>query len=187
MQETTKILCFIASQLNQSNRIGVDTIYDGLVNTKSRVKEIARARQLVGYMLYNHCGMTLKEVAIELNLTNHSTVIYWLDRMESDLKHSKRMQFRYQYLKDYLNGVEREPIKKVDIVDNKNVLSEADKQFINSTIKRGYSYCYYADALRKNRQVVREYIKLFRKNNFIFDAPKVQRFKAKTFTPKIDY
>jgi hypothetical protein len=73
MQEETKDLCYWAAQLYHTDRIPSDIIYDRILNSKSRLKEVAQAKQLVGYMLYNHLGFTLQQVAYELNLTNHST------------------------------------------------------------------------------------------------------------------
>jgi hypothetical protein len=189
MQENTKNLCYWAAQLYHTDRIPSDKIFDLVLNSKSRLKEVAQAKQLVGFVLYNHFGFTLQQVAFELNLTNHSTIIYWLDKIQVQLRTNRRMQYRYDFMKDVLNGTQKEIVRNTGNAVNKNILSEADMHFIKSTYTSGYSISYYADALRKNRHPVRDYMKFLSNEIHIFDAPKIDRFKhnikAQSFS--IDY
>jgi hypothetical protein len=178
MQETTKDLCYWAAQLYHSERVPSDVIYDRVLNSNSRLKEVAQAKQLVGYMLYNHLGFTLQQVAHELNLTNHTTIIYWIDKIQVQLRTNKRMQYRYDYMKDVLRGEQKPIIRQQAEIINKNKLSEADMQFIKSNFNNGYSVSYYSDVLRKNRTPIKEYLKFLLKEISIFNAPKVNRFRV---------
>ena len=188
MQETTKDLCYYAAQLYHTDRVPSDIIYDRILNSKSRLKEVAQAKQLVGYMLYNHLGFTLYQTAIELGITNHATVIYWLDKIQVQLRTNRRMQYRYDYMKDVLRGEQKEIIRQSAQVPNKNKLSEADMQFMKANFNNGYSVSYYADVLRKNRQPVKEYLKFLLKEISIFNAPKVDKFRATSIkSHSIDY
>lgn len=188
MKEETKNLCYWAAQLYHTDRVPSDVIYDRILNSKSRLKEVAQAKQLVGYILYNHYSYTLQEVAYELNLINHSTIIYWLDKIQTQLRTNKRMQYRYDFMKDILAGKQREIVRSNVSVINKNILTDADMQFIKSTIRNKYSICYYADVLRKNRTPVRDYIRFLSKELGIFDAPKIEKFRVTSFkTNSIDY
>jgi len=188
MQETTKDLCYWSAQLYHTDRVPSDIIYDRLLNSKSRLKEVAQAKQLVGYMLYNHLGYTLKQVALELNLTNHSTIIYWLDKIQVQLRTNKRMQYRYDYMKDVLRGEQKQIIRQSTSVANRNELSAADMQYLKLNFNNGYSVSYYADVLRKNRQPVKMYINFLSKEFSIFDAPKVNRYRAtKSKSQSINY
>jgi hypothetical protein len=189
MQEKTKDLCYWAAQLYHTDRVPSDVIYDLVLNSNSRLKEVAQAKQLVGFMLYNHFGFTLQQVAYELNLTNHSTIIYWLDKIQVQLRTNRRMQYRYDFMKDVLNGTQKEIIRPTGTIANKNSLSEADMHFIKSTFTSGYSICYYADVLRKNRQPIRDYMKFLSNEIHIFEAPKIDKFRHNTKTQSfsIDY
>ena len=188
MQETTKDLCYWAAQLYHTDRVPSDIIYDRILNSKSRLKEVAQAKQLVGYMLYNHLGYTLQQVAYELNLTNHSTIIYWLDKIQVQLRTNRRMQYRYDYMKDVLRGEQKEIIRQTSNVANRNELSEADMQFMKSNFNNGYSVSYYADVLRKNRQPIKSYLRFLLKEISIFNAPKVDRFRTSGIkSQSIDY
>jgi hypothetical protein len=178
MQETTKDLCYWAAQLYHTDRIPSDIIYDRILNSKSRLKEVAQAKQLVGYILYNHLGFTLQKVAYELNLTNHSTIIYWLDKIQIQLRTNRRMQYRYDYMKDVLSGNQKQIIRQVASVTNRNELSEADMQFMKSNFNNGYSVSYYSDVLRKNRHPIKSYLQFLLKEIGIFNAPKVERFRV---------
>jgi hypothetical protein len=188
MQETTKDLCYWSAQLYHTDRVPSDVIYDRILNSKSRLKEVAQAKQLVGYMLYNHLGYTLQQVAYELNLTNHSTIIYWLDKIQVQLRTNRRMQYRYDYMKDVLRGEQKPIIRQSTSVPNKNELSEADMQFMKSNFNNGYSVSYYADVLRKNRQPVKSYLRFLLKEISIFSAPKIDRFRTSSIkSQSIDY
>ncbi|CAB5223311.1 Chromosomal replication initiator, DnaA C-terminal [uncultured Caudovirales phage] len=180
MQETTKDLCYWAAQLYHTDRVPSDIIYDRILNSKSRLKEVAQAKQLVGYILYNHLGFTLQQVAHELNLINHTTIIYWIDKIQVQLRTNRRMQYRYDYMKDVLRGEQKQIIRQASSISNKNELSEADMQFIKSNFNNGYSVSYYADVLRKNRQPVKTYLSFLLKEFSIFSAPKIDRFRAST-------
>jgi len=188
MQETTKDLCYWAAQLYHSERVPSDVIYDRVLNSNSRLKEVAQAKQLVGYMLYNHLGFTLQQTAIEMGITNHATVIYWIDKIQVQLRTNKRMQYRYDYMKDVLRGEQKQIIRQSTAVPNKNELSEADMQFIKSNFNNGYSVSYYADVLRKNRQPVKSYLQFLLKEFSIFSAPKIDRFRTSSIkSQSIDY
>jgi len=188
MQETTKELCYYASQLYHTDRVPSDIIYDRILNSQSRLKEVAQAKQLVGYMLYNHLGYTLQNVAYELNLINHSTIIYWLDKIQVQLRTNRRMQYRYDYMKNVLRGEQKEIIRQPSSVANRNELTEADMQFIKSNFNNGYSVSYYADVLRKNRQPVKKYFQFLLKEITIFSAPKIHRFRTSSIkSHSIDY
>lgn len=178
MQEKTKDLCYWAAQLYHTDRVPSDIIYERLLNSNSRLKEVAQSKQLVGYMLYNHLGFTLQQVAYELNLINHSTIIYWIDKIQVQLRTNRRMQYRYDYMKDVLNGVKKEIVRQSVAVINKNELSQADMHFIKSNFSSGYSISYFADALKKNRRPVKLYFKFLLKEFTIFSAPKIERFRV---------
>jgi len=188
MQETTKDLCYWSAQLYHTDRVPSHIIYDRILNSKSRLKEVAQAKQLVGYILYNHFGYTYLQVALELNLTNHSTIIYWIDKIQVQLRTNRRMQYRYDYMKDVLRGEQKEIKRQSLTISNKNELTEADMQFIKSNFNNGYSVSYFADVLRKNRQPVKTYMNFLSKEICIFDAPKVERFRAiKSQSQSINY
>lgn len=189
MKEETKNLCYWAAQLYHTDRVPSDVIYDLVLNSNSRLKEVSQARQLVGYMLYNHFGYTLQGIASEFNLLNHSTILYWMDKIQVQLRTNRRMQYRYDFMKDVLNGTQKPIIRQSTSVINKNILSQADMHFIKSTFTSGFSICYYADVLRKNRQPVRDYMRFLSKENNIFEAPKIEKFRhtIKNQSQSIDY
>lgn len=158
MNEKTKKLCYHASKLYESQRISANTIYDLLVYSNSRVKEVAQARQLVGYVLYNNTKTNLQSVAEELNITNHSTVIHWLDKISVDLRTNRRMQYRVQYLTDIFKGNPRELIRNSFNKTSKHHLTNAEMQFIVDNYENIKDICYYADFLGKNRLSIKRYI-----------------------------
>lgn len=188
MREETKNLCYWAAQLYHTQRIPSDIIYDRVLNSKSRLKEVAQARQLIGYMLYNHFHLTLQQVADELNLVNHSTVIYWLDKIQVQIRTNKRMEYRYNFMKDVLVGKQKQIVRQRVEIASRNKLSDADMQFIKSNFTSGFSVSYYADVLRKNRMPVKEYLNFLSKEFYIFDAPKIERFRTTGIkSQSIDY
>ena len=159
MKNETKKLCLWASKLYESQKMSADSIYDLLVNTNSRIKEVAQARQLVGYVLYNNTNMILQQVAEEMGLTNHSTIVHWMDVVQVQLRNNKRMQFKYQFLLDIFNGVEREFIRTTFKGKSKYHLSNADIDFIKSNLDKNKNICYYADTLNKTRTCIKKYLK----------------------------
>lgn len=163
MTEETKRLSIAASQLYESERITWQEIYELLTTTKSRVKEVTLARQLVGYMLYNHYGLTLKQVAKEIGLLCHSSIIYFIDNIQVQLRNNKRMQYRYDYMKDVIAGNNKDIIKPKHIKVVKSVLTAADMDFIRSNYKKAFSVCYYSDMLKKHRYPIRRYLKILEK------------------------
>jgi hypothetical protein len=187
MKEETKNLCHWASQLYESDRMPASEIYACLLNTKTRIKEVAQAKQIVGYMLYNHCDYTLQQVANELNLTNHSTAIYWIDKIQTELRTNSRMKNRYNYMLDVINGNPKPLSRNKNTNSDKNVLSEYDMQYIKSNMKFKYNVSYYADMLRKNRSPINAYLRFLKKQNAIFGTQKSNTYKPKLETKKIDY
>jgi hypothetical protein len=189
MQEGTKKLCYWASQLYQNELFHADEIYDKLVNSKSRLKPVSKSKQLVGYILYNHFNFTQEMIASEFNLVNHSTIVYWLDRVQSELKTNKRMQYRYNLMKDVIDGKEIKVIKHRPKYFNRHTLSDADKQFIKDNINNGFCVSYFADVLNKTRKTVKDYLTFVTKDNDIFTAPKITRFRVHSFNKRkeIDY
>ena len=189
MQEQTKTLCYWASQLYQNEIYNADAIYERLVNSKSRLKPISKAKQLVGYVLYNHFDFTQEMIASEFGLVNHSTIIYWLDQVQSELKTNKRMQYRYNLMKDVVNGKEVKIIVPRPKYFTRYSLSDADKKFIKDNYNNGFSISYYADALNKTRKTVKDYLNFISKENDIFTAPKINRFRVHSFNKRkeIDY
>jgi len=187
MKEETKNLCHWAAQLYESDRMSSSEIYACLLNTKTRIKEVAQAKQIVGYMLYNHCEYTLQQVVNELNLTNHSTAIYWIDKIQTELRTNSRMKFRYNYMLDVINGNPKPLVRNKNANTDKNVLSEYDMQYIKSNIKFKYNVSYYADMLRKNRSPINVYMRFLKKQSVIFGTQKTSSYKPKLETKKIDY
>lgn len=189
MQEQTKTLCYWTSQLYQNEVLHADEIYDKLINSNSRLKPVSKAKQLAGYILYNHYDLTLQMIADEFGLTNHSTVIYWLDQVQSELKTNKRMQYRYNLMRDVINGKEVKIIRQKPKYFSRHALSDADKQFIKDNYNNGFSISYYADALNKTRKTVKDYLNFISKENDIFKAPKINRFRVHSFNKRkeIDY
>jgi hypothetical protein len=155
MKDKTKQLCQMASRLFQSKRIHRSALYEMILNTNLRLKEVSRARQMIGYILYNHYGFTLKEVVVELNCVNHSTAIYWLDRVHSDIKGNTRVKSQYDYIMNEINGIPNREI--TECKTNQYALNIADIDFIELNIDK-YNVSEFADILKKYRNVVKKYI-----------------------------
>lgn len=189
MQDKTKTLCYWASQLYQSDILSADEIYDKLLNSKTRKKEVAKAKQLVGYLLYNHYNFTQVMIANEFNLANHSTIVHWLDQVQSELKTNKRMQYRYNLMKDVIDGKDVKLIKQRPRYFSRHALSDADKQFIKDNFNNGFCVSYFADVLNKTRKCVKSYFDYLSDENGIFDAPKINRYRIHSFNKRqtIDY
>lgn len=189
MQDKTKTLCYWASQLYQSDILSSNEIYDRLLNSKSRKREVSKAKQLVGYLLYNHYNFTQQMIASEFNLLNHSTVIHWLDQVQSELKTNKRMQYRYSFMKDIINGKQVKLIKQKHTYFSKHDLSEADKQFIKDNFNNGFCISYFADVLNKTRKCVKSYFDYLSNEKNIFNAPKANKYRVHSFNKRqtIDY
>jgi hypothetical protein len=155
MKDETKQLCHTASRLFQSKRVHRSALYEMILNTNLRLKEVTRARQMIGYILYNHYGFTLKEVVSELNCVNHSTAIYWLDRVQRDIKGNTRVKSQYEYIMNEINGIPNREIPESKI--NEFTLTMSDIDFIEMNIDK-YNVSEFADILKKYRNVVRRYI-----------------------------
>lgn len=110
---------------------------------------------MIGYILYNHYGFTLKEVVSELNCVNHSTAIYWLDRVQRDIKGNTRVKSQYEYIMNEINGIPNREIPESKI--NEFTLTMSDIDFIEMNIDK-YNVSEFADILKKYRNVVRRYI-----------------------------
>jgi hypothetical protein len=160
MTEETKKLSIAASQLYESERINWQEIYELLTTTKSRIKEVTLSRQLVGYVLYNHYGLTLKQVAKEIGLLCHSSIIYFIDNIQVQLRNNKRMQYRYNYMLEVMAGNSKEIIKPKHIKVIKTVLTVGDIDFIRSNYKKDFSISYYSDILKKHKNPIRRYLKI---------------------------
>ena len=155
MREETKQLCQTASRLFQSKRIHRSALYEMILNTNLRLKEVSRARQMIGYVLYNHYGFTLKEVVSELNCVNHSTAIYWLDRVHSEIKGNTRAKSQYEYIMNEINGIPNREIP--ELKTNELTLTISDIDFIEMNLDK-YNVSEFSDILKKYRSVVRKYI-----------------------------
>lgn len=182
-QETLK-LCYYASELYESKRLTSNQIYELLTKSTRRIGEVTKARQLVAYMLYNHYNMTLIDIAKELGLRNHSSVIYQIDKVYFSLRTDKRMQYRVNYMVDVYNGVYR-TIKRNKPI-SKAILSDDDKEFIKANISNGYSVSYYSDILNKTKGAVKNYLSTLKKET-LTKPKKEQFFLPKFVNTKIDY
>lgn len=189
MKDKTKQLCLWTSALYESERMSRDEIYAQLISTTSRIKEVSQCKQLVGYLLYNKFDYTMQMVVEEFKLKNHSTAVYWMDRIEHQIKTNKRMKYRYDYLLDCLAGNFKE-IKRVNTeFKSKYNLSDADKDFIRLHIDKGYSITYIADVLRKTRGTIKDYIKVIDVKSSKFEARAMDRVRIHSFNKRqtIDY
>lgn len=189
MKDNTKQLCLWASALYESERVSRDEIYFDVVNTKSRTKEVSQTKQLVGYMLYNHFDFTMQMIAEEFKLINHSTIVYWMYRVQQEIKTNRRMKYRYEYLKDCLQGEVKEIKKMVNSYQSNRILSDADKDFIKFNLDKGFSVSYISDALKKTRGAVKEYIALLNRKNPKLEAKAMSRVRVHSFNKRqpIDY
>lgn len=189
MTEETKKLCLWASALFESEKLSRDEIYFYITNTRSRVKPVSNTRQLVGYILYNHYNFTMQMIAEEFSLTNHSTIVYWMDRVQMSIKTNKRMQYRYEYLLDCIKGDVKEVKKMGNSSVSKHKLSEADRDYIRFNIDKGYSISYLADVLKKTRKCIKEYLLLIESKSNKFEARAMDRVRIHSFNKRqtIDY
>ena len=181
MTKETLKLCYYASELYESKKYSSNQIYDLLTKTRSRKKEVTKARQLVSYFLYNHYKLTLKEIAKELNLVNHTTIMYHIDQVFFSLRTDKRMKYRHDFMLDVLNGLERTISRNKPI--SRQVLSQDDKDFILSNLNKNYSIIYLSDFLNKTKNAVRFYLQSLQKESKkinklqTFNLPKQTNFK----------
>jgi len=155
MKDETKNLCHSASRLFQSKRIHRTALYEMLIKSNIRLKEVSRARQMIGYILYNHYGLTLKEVSNQLNCVNHTTTLYWLDRVQNDIKGNTRVKSQYDYMMNEINGIPNREI--LDTKSNKSTLTISDIDFIELNIDK-YNLSEFADILKKYRNIIKRYI-----------------------------
>lgn len=184
MNENTLKLCYYASELYESKKLSANQIYHLLTTTKRQIGEVTKARQLVSFMLYNHFNLTQVEIAKELGLKNHSSIIYHIDQVYFKLRTDKRMQYRVDFMKDIINGVQR--TVKRDVPISKAILSDDDKEFIEKNIKSGYSISYFSDILNKTKGAIRFYLKSLEKQT-LNKSRKEQINLPKFVNTKIDY
>lgn len=184
MKNETLKLCYYASELYESKKLTANQIYELLTKTKNRQGEVAKARQLVAYFLYNHYNLTLKEIAKELNLANHTSIIYQIDKVYFSLRTDKRMKYRYDFMQDIINGIHRTVIRNK--VVSKAILQEQDKEFIRENLNKGYSISYFSDVLNKHKNAIQRYLSTLKKDNKkIVKLPEYSLIKITN--NKIDY
>lgn len=158
MKGTKEMLAEAAAKLHASRRMEWQEIYHNLLNTNSRLREVARSRQWVGYMLYNFCGLTTTQSAKELGL-DHSTIIYYIENINADLKFCKRAQFKLDVLRKVLNGVKVDiPLPKETELKSFYSLSETDEAYLIANANKE-SITIMADTLKKSRRIVRQFVK----------------------------
>lgn len=170
MNDTTKKLIKYAAELYETKIVPADKIYDLLLNSVTRKKEVTKTRQLVCYFLYNHYDMTLLQICNEFRLANHTSVLYAVNEVHYSLRTDKRMTYRHDYMLDKINGLERFIIRNKPIL--KSELLDDDKQFIQENINKGYSISYYSDVLNKHKYTIRCFLKFLKsesKKNNTFD------------------
>lgn len=184
MNETTLKFCYYASELYESKKLSANQIYELLIKSKSRKDEVSRARQLISYMLYNHCNMTMVQIAKELNLKNHSSILYQIDQVYFSLRTDKRMQYRVNFMVDIFNGVYRTITRDTPI--SKGVLSDDDKEFIKTNAHKGYSISYFSDVLNKNKGSIKFYLRSLNIDS-LNASRKVQVNLPKFANKQIDY
>lgn len=184
MRDETLKLCYYASELYESKNMSANQIYEFLTKTKIRKGEVTKARQLVSYMLYNYCNMTMVQIAKEFKLKDHTAILYHIDQVYFKLRTDKRMQYRVNFMKDIINGLERKV--KRDIPFFKNILSDDDKEFIKNNISNGYSVSYYSDILNKTKGAVKHYLSTLQKDT-LNASRKVQVNIPKFVNTQIDY
>jgi predicted transcriptional regulator len=123
----------------------------------------------------------LKEIAKELNLVNHSTIVYHIDQVFFSLRTDKRMKYRHDFMLDIINGIER-TVKRNKVI-SKQVLSQDDKDFILNNLNNNYSISYLSDVLNKTKNAVKFYLQSLEKEpkkvNKLqtFNLPKQTYFK----------
>lgn len=184
MKDETLKLCYYASELYESKNISANQIYEFLTKTKIRKSEVTKARQLVSFMLYNYFNLTQWQIANELGLKNHSSILYHIDQVYFKLRTDKRMQYRVDFMKDIINGVQR--TVKRDVPISRAILSNDDKLFIESNISNGYSVSYFSDILNKTKGAVKHYLATLQKET-LNKSRKEQVFLPKFVSTKIDY
>jgi hypothetical protein len=163
MNDTTKKLIRYAAELYESKAIPAEKIYDLLLNSVTRKKEVTKTRQLVSYFLYNHYEMTLCDISKEFRLANHTSILYAVNEVHFSFRTDKRMRYRHDYMLDKINGLERFILRPTTIL--KTELSNADKQFIEDTLNKKYSISYYSDVLSKNKGIIKSFLKVLNINS----------------------
>lgn len=189
MTDETKKLCLFASSLFESERLSKDEIYYYVTNTNSRIKEISKTRQLVGFVLYNHYNYTMQMISNDFGLTNHSTVVYWMDRVMHEIKINKRMDYKYKYILDCIKG-DIKPIKRMNSTYvSKYLLSQADKDYIRFNIEKGYSVSYISDTLKKTRKCIKDYLILLDRKTNTFKPKSFENVRVHSYNKRqtIDY
>ena len=86
-----------------------------LIDTKTRKREIAEARQIIHYLSRELTNATLEDVGFQIGGRNHATVLYSLtvinDRMSYDKKFTEIINFLKYKIKQYLSeGVKKDGI-----------------------------------------------------------------------------
>lgn len=156
MTQDTLKLCYYASELYESKKLSSIDIYNLLTTTTRRIGEVTKARQLVAFMLYNHYNLTMVEIAKEFKLNNHSSIIYQIDKVFYTLRTDKRMKYRYDFMLDIVNGVERTVKRNTPI--SRGILSQDDRDFIKANLANDFSVSYYSDILNKTKGAVKFYL-----------------------------
>jgi hypothetical protein len=136
MDKQLEILAEVSAKLHATQRIKWEDVYFNILHSRTRIKEVARARQWVGYMLYHHTGYTYEQVGEILN-KHYSTIIYWNQCTDMDLRINKRAQYKLETLMAALSG------KEVSI-DNpycierlsRTILTDRDKEFLTKNANR---------------------------------------------------
>jgi hypothetical protein len=175
MKDITKNLCKIAADINESKKFSSDKIFELLINSKSRLKEVSRSKQLVSYFLYNNYNFTLTQIAKELNMKNHTSIMHHIDNVFYGLRTDKRAKYRHDFMLDVMSGLKRTIIRNKTI--SRNELSDDDKKFID---ENSYNVSYYSDVLTKNKGVISLYLKNIHKEN-------KARYKNQMLMPKISF
>ena len=156
MTQDTLKLCYYASELYESKKLSSNDIYNLLTTTTRRIGEVTKARQLVAFMLYNHYDMTMVEITKELGLKNHSSVIYQINKVFYRVNTDKRMKYRYDFMLDIVNGVQRTVNRTTPI--SRGILSQDDRDFIKANLANDFSVSYYSDILNKTKGAVKFYL-----------------------------
>lgn len=163
MKDTTKKLIIYAAELFETKQIPADKIYDLLLNSVTRKKEVTKTRQLVCYFLYNHYEMTLIDICKEFRFANHTSALYAVNEIHFSLRTDRRCKYRHDYMLDKINGLERFIMRQVPVL--KTVLMDADKQFIIDNKNKGYSISYYSDILNKHKFTIKSFLKVLKENS----------------------
>tara|TARA_R110000868_G_scaffold136447_1_gene349415 strand:+ start:21063 stop:21578 length:516 start_codon:yes stop_codon:yes gene_type:complete len=163
MKDTTKKLIIYAAELFETKTIPANQIYDLLLNSVTRKKEVTKTRQLVCYFLYNHYEMTLIDICKEFRFANHTSVLYAVNEIHFSLRTDKRMRYRHDYMLDKINGLECSIIRHIPVL--KTELSDVDKLFIQDNFFKGYSISYYSDILIKHKQTIKAFLKFLKEDS----------------------